>query len=156
MPAASPIPAGYEGATPYLVCKDAAAALDFYKEAFGARELFRMPMPGGKIGHAEIEIGAAKIMLADEFPEWNCFSPATIGGTGSSTLIYVEDVDALVARAQAAGAKVLMAPEDQFYGDRSSKLEDPSGHWWMFSTRIEDLSPEEMIKKGEKLFGGNE
>ncbi len=142
-----PIPSGYEGATPYLVCSDAAALIDFYKEAFGATEIYRLHMPDGKIGHAEIRIGGGLVMLADEFPSWNCLSPKTIGGSGSSTLIYVEDVDAFCAKAVAAGAKILQPLETHFYGDRSCKLEDPSGHAWMFSTHVEDVSPEEMQRR---------
>jgi PhnB protein len=129
--------------------------IDFYVAAFGAKELFRLDMPDGKIGHAEILIAdRARVLLADEFPEWNCLSPATVGGTGSSIMIYVEDVDALAKQAEAAGAKILMPPEDQFYGDRSCKIEDPSGHAWMFATHIEEVSPEEMQKRAQQMFGG--
>ena len=130
--------------------------LEFYEKAFGAKVAFQMPMPGGKVGHAEILIGKAKVMLADEFPEWNCYSPLSVGGTGSSTMVYVEDVDSFVARAKSAGAKVLMEPETQFYGDRTAKVEDPSGHWWMFSSRVEVVTEEEMLKRGEKLFGSGD
>lgn len=119
---AKPIPEDYEGATPYLCCKDATNALEFYKTAFGATEIMRMPMPGGKVGHAEIQIGGAKIMLSDEFPEWGCLSPSSIGGSATSVLIYFEDVDAVVERAVAGGAKVLQPATDQFYGDRAANL----------------------------------
>ena len=153
-----PIPDGYEGATPYLCCKDAANVLAFYEKAFGARELMRLIMPDGKVGHAEIQVAGGKVMLSDEFPEWGCLSPTTLGGSPNSVMIYVEDVDAFAERAIAAGAKVLMPVSNQFYGDRSCKLQDPSGHAWMFASRIEEVSPEEMQKrvtamgkKGEKL-----
>src|SRR5476649_679837 len=123
-----PIPDGYEGATPYLHCRNATAALKFYKAAFGAKERMRMEMPTGKIGHAEIKIGTATIMLADEFPDMGVLGPQSIGGSPVTVLIYVKDVDAFAARAQAAGAKVMMRPTDQFYGDRNCKLSDPFGH----------------------------
>ncbi len=151
---AKPIPDGYEGATPYLCCKDAANALEFYKTAFGAKELMRMPMPDGKVGHAEIQIGGARIMLADEFPDWGCLSPSSIGGSATSVMIYFEDVDAVVERAVAGGAKVLQPVTDQFYGDRSCKLEDPSGHTWMFATHKEDVDPDELKRRADAMFSG--
>ena len=147
------IPDGYEGATPNLCCKDAAGALDFYKTAFGAKELHRMPMPDGKVGHAEMQIGGARVMLSDEFPEWGNLSPLSIGGSATTVLIYFEDVDAVVDRAVSAGAKLLQPPTDQFWGDRSCKLQDISGHTWMFATRKEDVSPEEMNKRAAAMFG---
>lgn len=148
----NPIPKGFEGATPYLCCKDAAKMLDFYKEAFGATELYRLPMPDGRVGHAEIKIGGAVLMLADEFPDWGSRSPLSVGGTSTTALIYVEDVDAFVEKAAKAGAKVLMPPQDMFYGDRTSKIEDPSGHYWMFSSRIEDLTPEQINERAKTAF----
>lgn len=148
----NPIPKGYEGATPYLCCKDAAKMIEFYKEAFGAKELYRLAMPDGRIGHAEIKIGGAVIMLADEFPDWGSRSPVTVGGTSTTILIYVEDVDAFVKKAGKAGVKVLMEPQTMFYGDRTSKLEDPSGHYWMFSTRVEDLTPEQIDERAKAAF----
>ena len=143
----NPIPEEYRGATPYLSVKEAARAIEFYKKAFGAREVMRMPQPDGKIGHAEVRIGDAPIMLADEFPEMNFRSPQSIGGTPVNIVVYVQDVDALVKQAEAAGAKVLKPPADQFYGDRMAWLEDPFGHSWSFATHIEDVSPEEMQKR---------
>jgi PhnB protein len=140
---AKPIPDGYEGATFYLCCNDATSALEFYKTAFGAKELMSMPMPDGKIGHAEIQIGGARIMLSDEFPDWGCLSPSSIGGSATSVMIYFEDVDAVAERAVSAGAKVLQPVTDPFYGDRSCKLQDPSGHTWMFATHKEDVAPDE-------------
>ena len=144
-----PIPEGFEGATPYLIVKGAANALDFYKKAFGATEIMRIPAPGGKVGHAEIKIGNAIIMLADEFPEMNHRSPQSLGGTPVSILVYVQDVDAFVKRAAAAGAKVVMQVETKFYGDRSGSLEDPFGHQWHFATHVEDVPPDEMAKRAE-------
>jgi PhnB protein len=143
----NPIPQEYRGATPYLSVKDAARAIEFYKNAFGAREVMRMPQPDGKIGHAEVRIGEAPIMLADEFPEINFRSPQSIGGTPVNILVYVNDVDKLVDQAVAAGAKLLRPVADQFYGDRLGVLEDPFGHSWSFATHIEDVSPEEMNKR---------
>jgi PhnB protein len=141
------IPDEYRGATPYLCVNGAATAIDFYKNAFGAREVMRIAMSEGKIGHAELRVGDAPFMLADEFPEMNFRSPQSIGGTPVNVLIYVDDVDALVKRAESAGAKVLRQPEDQFYGDRMATLEDPYGHSWSFATHIEDVSPDEMRKR---------
>src|SRR5262245_19486275 len=123
-----PMPDEYRGATPYLSVKQGERAIEFYKRAFSAREVMRVPMPEGRLGHAEIRIGDAPIMLADEFPEMNCRSPQTLGGTPVNILVYVNDVDALVKRAEAAGAKVVQPPENQFYGDRMATLEDPFGH----------------------------
>jgi PhnB protein len=143
----NPIPEEYRGATPYLSVKDAGRAIEFYKNAFGAREVMRMAQPDGKIGHAEVRIGEAPIMLADEFPEMNFRSPQSIGGTPVNILIYVNDVDKLVDQAVAAGAKLLRPVADQFYGDRLGVLEDPFGHSWSFATHIEDVSPEEMNKR---------
>ena len=148
-----PIPVGYEHSTPYLVCKDAAQAIEFYKKAFGATELYRIPMPGGKVGHAEIKIAGAIIMLSDEFPEHG-LSPATLGGTTVSILVYVPDVDAFAERAVAAGATLAQPVKDQFYGDRSCRLHDPSGHNWLFATHVEDISPDEMTRRAQKLVGG--
>jgi PhnB protein len=146
------IPEGYEGSIPYLSCKDATRAIEFYKKAFGATELMRMPAPEGKIGHAEIQIGAAKIMLADEFPEMGFMSPLSLGGSPVGIHIYVEDVDALTSKASAAGAKIDRPVADQFYGDRSVTLSDPFGHRWFFATHKEDLSQEEMRQRGDALM----
>ena len=153
---AKPIPDGYEGATPYLCCKDAAKAIEFYEEAFDAKQLTTMPMPDGRIGHAEIQIGGARIMLSDEFPDWGCLSPSSLGGSATTVMIYFEDVDAVVERAVSGGAKVLQPLQDQFYGDRSCKLEDPFGHAWMFSTHKEDVPPEELKKRADAMFTGAE
>ena len=141
------IPEGYEGATPYLIIKGAANASEFYKKAFGATEIMRIPAPGGTVGHAEIKIGNAIIMLADEFPEMNHKSPQSFGGTPVSMMVYVQDVDTFIQRAVAAGAKALTPVENKFYGDRSGSLEDPFGHQWHFATHVEDVSPDEMAKR---------
>lgn len=144
-----PIPDGYEGLTPYLSVNDGEAAIEFYKKAFGATEVMRMPGPGGKgIGHADLELfGRMHVMLADEYPDMGHTSPRTLGGSPVLLHIYVEDVDATVAKAVAAGAKLTRPVEDQFYGDRSGGLEDPFGHKWYFATTKEIVSPEEMERR---------
>ena len=143
-----PIPDGYHSVTPYIIVDDAAAAIDFYKRAFDAAEVLRLPM-GDKIGHAEIKIGDSHVMLADEFPERDIRGPKARGGTTSSLMIYVDDVDTTFARALEAGAKTDgdMAVKDQFYGDRSGTLKDPFGHSWHLSTHKEDVSMEEMSRR---------
>jgi PhnB protein len=146
------IPEGYEGATPYLIIKGAANALEFYKKAFGATEIMRIPAPGGTVGHAEIKIGHAIIMLADEFPEMNCKSPEAYGGSPVSMMVYVPDVDKFVKRAVDAGAKLVRPVENKFYGDRAGSLEDPFGHQWHFSTHVEDVRPDEMAKRAEAFM----
>jgi len=149
-----PIPDGYHAATPYLCVKGAASAIEFYKKAFGATELMRLAAPDGKVGHAEIKIGDAPIMLADEHPEMNFQSPQTLGGSPVTLHLYVEDVDAFVLQAVAAGARLVRPVEDQFYGDRSGHLVDPFGHVWSIGTHKEDVSPEEMETRAAGLFGG--
>lgn len=141
------IPEGFHSVNPYLCVSDAARAIEFYKEAFGATERMRMGAPGGKIGHAEIVIGDSIIMLADEHPELNFRSPKTLGGPSSHFMIYVEDVDARVEQAVAAGAKLVKPVKDEFYGDRSGSVEDPFGHLWYISTHMEDVSREEMERR---------
>ena len=141
-----PIPEGYHSVTPYLIVKGGAEAIDYYKKAFGAVELFRMDH-GGKIGHAEIKIGDSPIMLADEYPEMKYVSPKTLGGTPVSILIYVEDVDSVYNQALAAGGTEVKALQDQFYGDRSGTLIDPFGHKWTIATHVEDVSSEEMQRR---------
>jgi PhnB protein len=145
--APKPIPEGYHTATPYLIVKGAAEAIEFYKKAFGARELIRFADPSGKVGHAEIKIGNSPIMLADEHPEVGALSPKSLGGTAVSILLYVEDVDRLFAQAIAAGGKVDRPVRDQFYGDRSGTLKDPFGHVWTIATHKEDVSLEEMRRR---------
>jgi PhnB protein len=148
-----PIPDGYHTVTPYLIVEGATAAIDFYKQAFGATELFRMNGPDGKIGHAEIRIGDSPVMLADEHPQMGARGPKSFGGSPISILLYVEDCDAVVERAVAAGAKVTRPLTDQFYGDRMGGLEDPFGHAWYVATHKEDVSPEEMKRRSAELHG---
>ena len=150
---AKPVPEGFHTATPYLIITNAARAIEFYQDVFGATELTRLATPDGKVGHAEIRIGDSRIMLADEFPEWDARSPQTIGGSAVHIMLYVEDVDAVVNRAVAAGAKLFKPVADQFYGDRSGSLTDPFGHKWTIATHKEDVSPEEMKRRASALFG---
>ena len=147
-----PIPDGYHTATPYLIVNGAAAAIEFYKKAFGATELLRMAGPDGKIGHAEIKIGNSPIMLADEFPEMGAKSAKTLGGSPMFLMLYVENVDVLAAQAVAAGAKAIRPLQNQFYGDRSGTFEDPFGLWWTISTHVEDVPPEEMKRRSEEAM----
>ncbi|MBA3241034.1 MAG: VOC family protein [Acidobacteria bacterium] len=142
-----PIPDGYHSLTPYLIVDGAARAIEFYKEAFGATEMMRMDEPGGKVGHAELKIGDSIVMLADEFPDMGRRGPQSIGGTPVSFMLYVEDVDAVVSRAVAAGGKLVRPIKDQFYGDRTGGVDDPFGHSWYIATHIEDVSPEEMERR---------
>jgi PhnB protein len=152
--AVKPIPDGYHSVTPYLILDDAARALEFYKKGLGAVELMRFPAPGGKIGHAEIKIGDSPVMLADENAEMNAKSPHTIGGSPISLMIYVEDVDARVAQAVAAGAKITRPVANQFYGDRTGGVDDPYGYHWYLATHIEDVPPDELEKCAAKAMGG--
>ena len=144
-----PIPAGYHTVTPYLIINGAADALAFYQQAFGAMELFRMPTPDGKIGHAEIKIGDSPIMLADESLEMGSRSPQSYGGSPVTIMLYVEDVDTVVNRAVFAGATLQRPVKDQFYGDRSGSVKDPFGHEWHIATHTEDVSPDEMNRRLE-------
>jgi PhnB protein len=146
-----PIPKGYHTVTPYLIIDGAAKAIDFYKKAFGATELMRMPGPGGKIGHAEIRIGDSPVMMADEHPEMGARGPNSTGNTPVSMLLYVEDADKVFNQAIAAGAKSLRPMKDQFYGDRMGTLQDPFGHVWSIGTHVEDVSPEEMKRRMAEL-----
>ncbi len=145
----SPIPEGYHSVTPYLILKDAAAAIEFYKKALGAVELYRMEAPGGKIGHAEIRIGDSPVMLADEYPDMGYKGPESLGGTSVSLMVYVADVDTVYPQAIEAGGKELRPLQNQFYGDRSGTLSDPFGHVWTISSHVEDVSEEEMAKRAE-------
>ena len=147
-----PIPDGYHSVTPYLSIRGAAEAIEFYKQALGANELFRLVMPSGDIGHAEIMIGDSHIMMADPCEEFNFRSPKVLGGSSVGLHVYDEDVDKLFAQAVAAGAKVVKPVQDQFYGDRGGTLEDPFGHVWFLATHKEDLAPEEINRRAEALF----
>lgn len=152
MPNARPIPEGCSSVTPYLVVKGAAAALDYYTKAFGARELFRMPGPDGRILHAELQIGDSRVMLSDEMPEMGGTSPKTLKGTSVSLYLYVENVDAVFKSAIAAGATAKMPVSDMFWGDRWGLLIDPFGHEWQVATHIEDLTPEEMGRRAAEAM----
>ena len=149
----SPIPEGYTSVTPYLIVKDAAKAIEYYKKVFGAKELFRMDGPNGKVGHAELQIGNARIMLADENPSMGQghSSATSIGSSPVSLYLYIPDVDRVVERAVAEGAKIIKPIQDQFYGDRSGFVQDPFGHFWGIATHVEDVSPQEMEERMKKL-----
>jgi len=149
MAKAKAIPDGYHNITPYLVIKGASAAIDFYKQAFGAVEIMRMPQPDGRVGHAELKFGDSHVMLADEFPELDVVGPITLGNSPVGLLLYVDDVDKTVERAVALGAKIKKPVQDQFYGDRSGTLIDPFGHKWTLATHKEDVSDEELRRRAE-------
>ena len=146
------IPEGYHSVTPYLTVEGGAEAIEFYKKAFGAREIFRMPMPDGRMGHAEIQIGDSRVMLADESREMDTKSPHNLGGSPLGLMIYVENVDEVFNRAISAGAREARPVKDQFYGDRSGNLVDPFGHKWTIATHIEDVPPQEMEKRMEEAM----
>jgi len=146
--AVDPIPAGYPRVTPYLCCRGAADAIEFYQEVLGATERMRMPGDApGNIGHAELELGTGMIMLADEFPDHGFLSPLTVGGTPVTVHVYVEDADAVFAKAVERGATVTREMEDQFYGDRSGQFVDPWGHRWNVASHVEDVSEEELARR---------
>jgi PhnB protein len=147
--ATKPIPEGYHTLTPYLAVDDAAKAIDWYKKAFSAKERMRMDAPGGKIGHAELEIGDSLVMLSDPFPQASTKPPKELGGTSSSVFMYAEDVDAVVQKAVDAGATVAMEVADQFWGDRFGTITDPFGHLWSIATHVEDVPPEEMAERAK-------
>jgi len=149
-----PIPEGYHSVTPYLIIRGAADAIEFYKNAFGAVELFRFPAPGGKIGHAEIKVGDSPIMLADEYPDMGYKGPQSIGGSPVSLMMYLEDVDSVFNRAVEAGATVKEAVQDKFYGDRTGTVIDPFGHIWHIATHKEDVSMEEMERRAKTASAG--
>jgi len=148
-----PVPDGYHTLTPYIVVDGAADAIAFYQKAFGAEEIYRMPGPGGKVMHAEIQIGDSRLMLSDAIPEMGGRSPKSLGGSPASILIYVRDVDAAFARAVGAGATVDMPLMDMFWGDRYGKVKDPFGHLCQIATHVEDVSPEEMGNRAAAAMG---
>jgi PhnB protein len=152
-----PIPENYPALTPYICCKNAGAAIEFYKNVFGAREeeSMRMSTPDGKIAHSEIWIGNAFVMLADESPQMNFRSPQSIGGSPVTLVLYVNDVDEIANRAVAAGAKLVQPVADMFYGDRAGTIEDPFGHMWHIATHKEDLSPEEIKKRAASHYSSS-
>ena len=145
--AVRPIPEGYHSLTPYLAVEDAARAIEFYKDAFGAEEIHRMPGPDGSIAHAELQIGDSKLMLSDPFPQSNVRPPSERGGPTASVFMYVDDADAVFEQAQTAGATVSMPLEDMFWGDRFGSLTDPFGHVWSVATHIEDVPEAEMAER---------
>jgi PhnB protein len=150
--ATKPIPEGYNTITPYLAVDDAAQAIEYYKQAFGANERVRMDAPGGKIGHAELEIGDSLVMLADPFPQASTKPPKELGGTTGSVFMYVEDVDAVVKQAVDTGATITMEVSDQFWGDRFGTITDPFGHVWSIATHVEDLTPEEIAERAKEAM----
>lgn len=146
------IPEGYHSVTPYLIIKGAAEAIEFYKTAFGAVEKGRMQAPGGMIGHAEIQIGGSRVMLADEHPDMGAHGPGHFGGCPIMLHVYLENVDEVFARAVEAGGEVVRPLANQFYGDRSGMVKDPFGYSWNLSTHIEDVTPEEVSARAAKLY----
>jgi len=148
-----PVPADRPRLAPYITVADCPAALDFYRAAFGSEEVVRMTDPDGRIAHAELRIGGASLMVSDEFPDFGALGPGTIGGSPVMLHLYVEDADAVVARAVSLGAKLDRAVEDHFYGDRGGKIVDPSGHRWWIASRIEEVSPEEQKRRASELYG---
>jgi PhnB protein len=149
-----PIPEGYHTLTTYLAVDNASEAIEFYKRAFGAKELVRMGAPDGSIGHAELQIGDSRLMLSDPFPQGTTKTPKELGGTSVSVFMYAEDVDEVVKQAVDAGAKILVDVEDQFWGDRFGTIGDPYGHSWSIATHVEDLSPEEIAERAKVAMAG--
>jgi PhnB protein len=147
--ATKPIPEGYRTVTPYLAVDDAAAAIEYYKKAFGAKESVRMDGPENRIAHAELEIGDSRIMLSDPFPHASTKPPHELRGTSVSIFMYVEDVDSVVKQAVDAGATITMEVADQFWGDRMGSIVDPFGHSWSLGTHVEDVPPEEMEERAK-------
>ena len=147
------VPDGYHSITPYLIIEDAAKAIEFYKNIFGATEILRLPGPDGKIGHGEIRIGDSVLMMADETPDMGYRSPKALGGTPVGIMLYVEDVDRTFEKAIASGATVEKPVQNQFYGDRSGTVVDPFGYKWTIATHVEDVSPEEMQRRIADLYG---
>jgi PhnB protein len=141
------IPKGYHSITAYLIVSNGAQAIEFYKKVFGAKEMIRMERPSGKIGHAELKIGNARIMLADECTQMNAYSPHTVGGCPVGIHLYIKDVDNIIKRAVASGARLTREVQDMFYGDRNGSIEDPFGHKWTVSTHIEDVTPAQLKKR---------
>lgn len=156
MNAVKHIPMGFHAITPYLAVKDAKAAIEFYRRAFGASEIGRITMPDSTVGHAELQLGDGRIMLAEELPAWGNKSPATLGGSPVGLAFYVVDVDAAFQRALDAGATVVESVKDQFYGDRSGTLLDPFGHKWHILTHIEDVSFDEMQRRCDAMFSARQ
>lgn len=151
----NPIPDGFNTVTPHLIIEGAAEAIEFYKKAFGAQELFRMPGPDGAIMHAEIQIGNSRVMVAQAMPDWGTNGAKHFGGSPVCVHLYVEDVDSVMKTAAEAGAEVTMPAQDTFWGDRYGKLSDPFGHVWSVATHVKDMTPEEIAKAQEEFFSAN-
>lgn len=152
----NPIPEGFTTVTPHLICKDADGALAWYTKALGAKELFRMPGPGGQgVMHAEMNIGSSRVMIGEEMPDWGSVGPKTLGGSPVTIHLYVDDADAAMKKAAEAGAEITMPLEDTFWGDRYGKIKDPYGHTWAVATHTRDVSPEEMEEAMKKMFAGS-
>jgi len=149
-----PVPEGYHTVSPYLAVEDAARAIDYYVKAFGAKEVVRMNAPDGTIGHAELEIGDSRVMLADPFPQSSTRPPKELGGTSVSVFLYVEDVDATVKQAVDAGGTLTMEVADQFWGDRFGGFTDPFGHSWSVATHVEDVPPDEIAERAKAAMAG--
>jgi len=154
MSTVKPIPDGYPQVIPYLSVDGASEAIDFYIRVFGAKERLRMPMPDGRVGHAELEIGDSLVMLADTSPNMGNPSPKALGGTAVTVMVYVEDVDGVFERAVSAGATAERPVENQFYGDRAGQFVDPFGHKWFVATHVEDVGPEEMERRAAAATNG--
>jgi PhnB protein len=150
----APVPPRYGSVTPYLTIDGCGSAIDFYVRAFGAKEIARMPGPGGKVMHAELEIGDSVVMMSDELPEQGTRSPRALGGTAGSIMLYVKDCDRIYRNAVDAGARSLQAPQDMFWGDRFSRIEDPYGHQWAIATAKEKVSPKEMQRRMAAMQAG--
>lgn len=148
-----PVPEGMRTVTPHLVCAGAAQAIDFYRKAFGAEEVMRLPAPDGRLMHAAVKIGDSTVMLVDEMPEWGALGPKALNGTPVTIHLMVENVDATVERAVAAGATVKMPVADMFWGDRYGVVIDPFGHSWSVATHIRDMTPEEMLEASRTAMG---
>ncbi len=146
------IPKGYNNVTPYLIVNNAAKAIEFYKKAFGAKQKMRMDHPGGRVAHAELQIGDTKIMLADECPEMHAMGPKNYGGSAITIHLYVKNVDAIIKKALSAHAKLIRPIQNMFYGDRAGTIEDPHGHVWYVATHVENVTPREMRKRAASLF----
>jgi len=147
-----PVPEGYQSVVPYLAVDDAKQAIEFYKRAFGATERSMMAGPDGRVAHCELQIGDAVVMLADPYPQFATKAPKEVGATTVGLFMYVEDADEAIQAAADAGAKVTMPAEDQFWGDRFGQVQDPFGHQWQIATRIEDLAPEEVERRGREFM----
>lgn len=154
MPRVHPVPAGHSPLVPHLALKNAAKAIDFHRAAFGVSEVFRLSEASGKVGHAELDLCGARIALADEYPDFGCLTPATIGGNPVRCQVYLPDVDAAVARAVVAGATLVRAAVDEFYGDRTATVADPFGYQWQLSIRIETVAPAEMQARWNRMMAG--